>query len=177
MFPGGLDYGLDRVVVEADGPVIGGIRGLAAVDLTARVDADPVSAPAPDEPLDPRFEDPHLLPHNAGEQYNMAGKLTIPFGSAQTLRLFGVRSIDQRQLYDPVYKYDQDLAPARRTTGTLASAHVQHASGPTSRLPLIADLRVALFSRDFIRGSLVEQPEYRFGAFTGDRFHHTPAAR
>jgi len=171
VFPGGLDYGLDRVVVEADGPVIGGIRGLAAVDLSARVDADPVSAPAPDEPLDPRFEDPHLLPHNAGEQYNMAGKLTIPFGSAQTLRLFGVRSIDQRQLYDPFYKYDQEFAPARRTTGTLASAHVQHASGPTARLPLIADLRVALFSRDFIRGSLVEQPEYRFGAFTGDRFH------
>ena len=171
VFPGGLDYGLDRVVVQADGPIVGGIRGLAAVDLSARVDADPVNAPAPEEPLDPRFEDPYLLPHNAGEQYNIAGKLTVPFGSSQTVRLFGVRSIDQRQLYDPFYKYDPEFAPARRTAGTLASAHVQHASGPTSRLPIIADLRVALFSRDFIRGSLTEQPDYRFGAFTGDRFH------
>ena len=171
VFPEGLDYGLDRVVVEADGPIAGGIRGLAAVDLSARVDADPVNAPAPEQPLDPRFELPSLLPHNAGEQYNAAAKLTIPIGSSQTVRLFGVRSIDQRQLYDPYYKYDPDFAPARRTSGTLASAHVQHASGPTSRLPIIADLRIAHFSRDFIRGSLTEQPDYTFGAFTWDRFH------
>ena len=138
---------------------------------SGRLDAEPVNAPAPDNPLDPRFDNPHMLPHNGGEQYNFAGKLTIPFGSSQTLRLFGLRSIDQRQLFDPAFKYDPDFGPARRTTGTLASAHLQHASGPTAGLPLVADLRVALFSRDFIRGTLTETPEPEFGAFTGSTYH------
>lgn len=169
-FGAGWDHGLDRTVVEADGPLFGGIRALVAADLSARLDAEPVSAPAPDNPLDPRFGNPHLLPHNAGEQYNFAGKLTVPVGARNTLRLFGLRSIDQRQLFDPAFKYDPDFGPARRTSGTLASGHLQHATGPTAGLPLIADLRVALFTRDFIRGTLTETPDYRFGAFTGDRF-------
>jgi len=170
IFGAGWDYGLDRAVLEADGPVAGGITALAAVDVSGRLDAEPVNAPAPENPLDPRHDAPHMLPHNAGEQYNFAGKLTIPVTGRQTLRLFGLRSIDQRQLYDPLFKYDSDFGPARRTSGTLASAHLQHASGPTAGLPLVADLRVALFSRDFIRGTLTEQPEARIGAFTGSRF-------
>ncbi|HEX6644171.1 MAG TPA: TonB-dependent receptor [Gemmatimonadales bacterium] len=169
-FGDGWDYGLDRAVVAADGPLVGGIRAVVAADVNARLDAEPVSAPAPDNPLDPRFDDPHMLPHNGGEQYNFAGKLTIPIGGRQTLRLFGLRSIDQRQLFDPAYKYDSEFGPSRRTAGTLASAHLQHATSPTSGLPLIADLRVALFSRDFSRGTLAEQPDYRFGAFTGEGF-------
>lgn len=169
-FGAGWDRGLDRAVFEADGPLFGGVRALVAADVSARLDAEPVSAPPPENPLDPRHDNPHMLPHNAGEQYNVAGKLTIPFGSRQTLRVFGLRSIDQRQLYDAAFKYDPDFGPARRTAGTLASAHLQHASGPTSRLPLVADLRVALFNRDFIRGTLDEIPEYEFGAFTGSGF-------
>lgn len=169
-FGNGWDYGLDRTVFEADGPIAGGIKAVAALDLSARLDADPVNAPAPTQELDPRFEQPWMLPHNSGEQYNFAGKLTIPFGNNQTLRLFGIRSIDQRLLYDPAFKYDSDFGPARRTAGTLASAHLQHASGPGASLPLVADLRVALFHRDFVRGTLVEQPDYKFGAFTGSRF-------
>jgi outer membrane receptor protein involved in Fe transport len=143
IFGGGWDYGLDRAVLEADGPVAGGITALAAVDVSGRLDAEPVNAPAPENPLDPRHDAPHMLPHNAGEQYNFAGKLTIPVTGRQTLRLFGLRSIDQRQLYDPLFKYDSDFGPARRISGTLASAHLQHASGPTAGLPLVADLRLA----------------------------------
>lgn len=169
-FGDGWDYGLDRTVLEADGPLVGGIRAVAAVDVSGRLDAEPVSAPAAENPLDPRHDAPYMLPHNAGEQYNFAGKLTIPVGSRQTLRLFGIRSIDQRQLYDPAFKYDADFGPARRTAGILASAHAQHASGPTASLPLVVDLRVAYFSRNFIRGTLSEVPDYRFGALTGQRF-------
>jgi hypothetical protein len=169
-FGEGWDYGLDRAVLQADGPVIGGIRALAAVDVTGRLDAEPVNAPAPTNALDPRADAPHLLPNNGGEQFNFAGKLTVPIGSRQTLRLFGLRSIDQRLLYDPAYKYEADLGPARRTAGTLASAHLQHASGPLAGTPIVADLRVALFNRDFVRGALESHPEREFGAITGRRF-------
>ena len=169
-FGNGWDYGLDRAVFQADGPIAGGIKAVAALDMAARLDADPVNAPAPLSELDPRFEQPWMLPHNSGEQYNFAGKLTIPFGRHQTLRLFGLRSIDQRLLYDPAFKYDAGFGPARRTAGTLASAHLQHASGPSAGFPLVADLRVALFNREFVRGTLVEPVGFEFGAFTGSRF-------
>ncbi|MBA2627022.1 MAG: TonB-dependent receptor [Gemmatimonadales bacterium] len=170
-FGSALDYGLDRVVIEADGPVVNGIRALAAVDATARLDADPVNAPAPSNPLDPRNDNPRLLPHNSGDQVNMAAKLTIPFGRHETIRLFGLRSTEQRLLYDPAYKYDGAFAPASRTAGSLASVHVQHASSPEARTPLVADLRIAYFGRDYTRGTLTSQPDFRLGAFTRDRFH------
>lgn len=169
-FGDGLDYGLDRVVVHADGPITGGITAVGSVDLSARIDADPLNAPAPLEPRDPRFDVPWLLPHNSGEQVNLAGKVTVPFGARQTLRLFALRSIDQRLLYDPAYKYDADFGPARRTSGTLASAHLQHATGPSASWPLVADLRMSLFDRDFVRGTLAAQPNFTFGAFSGDRY-------
>ncbi len=164
------DLGLDRVVLEADGPLIAGIRALASVDATGRLDADPVNAPAPADPLDPRNDNPHMLPHNSGEQVNLAGKLTIPFGSHETLRLFGLRSTEQRLLYDPAFKYDPSFAPGSRTAGMLTSAHLQHSSGPAARTPLVADLRVAYFSRDFVRGELTAQPDLAFGAFSKNRF-------
>lgn len=165
------DLGLDRVVLEADGPIVGGIRAVASVDATGRLDADPVNAPAPTNPLDPRSDNPHMLPHNSGEQMNFAGKLTIPFGGHETLRLFGLRSSDQRLLYDPAYKYDESFAPGSRTNGTLGSMHLQHTSGPSARVPIVADLRVAYFRRDFIRGQLTQQPDFKLGAFTGSNFH------
>ncbi len=164
------DLGLDRMVLEADGPVTGGIRALASVDATGRLDADPVNASAPTNPLDPRSDNPYMLPHNSGEQLNLAGKLTIPFAGHETLRLFGLRSTDQRLLYDPAYKYDENFAPASRTAGSLMSAHLQHASGPAAPIPIVADLRVAYFHRDFVRGALTDQPDYKFGAFTGSTF-------
>ncbi len=164
----GADLGLDRFVAAADGPVIGPVTALAVVDATGRLDADPVNAPAPTDPRDPRSAQPVMLPHNSGEALDLAAKLTVPLGR-QTVRLFGLRSVEQRLLFDPAYKYDPALAPGRRITGTLLSAHVQHASGPAARLPLVADLRVGWFSREFVRGAVEEPADYRFGAFTGER--------
>ncbi|HEU4698840.1 MAG TPA: TonB-dependent receptor [Gemmatimonadales bacterium] len=169
-FAGRSDLGLDRFVLVGDGPLVAGMRGVFAADVTGRLDADPVNAPAPSDPRDPRAASPGLLPHNSGEQYNVAGKLTIPVTQRQTLRLFGSRSVDQRLLYDPLYKYDPEVMPASKTVGMLLSGHLQHTSAPTARLPLVADLRVGYFMRDFVRGQLAEQPDYAFGAFTGQRF-------
>ena len=161
---GGADLGLDRAVVSVDGPI--GRAGLVGVvDVEGRLDADPVNAPAPSDPRDPRHDSPTMLPHNSGERYDAAAKLRLPLGEAQTLRLFALRSADQRMLYDPVYKYDTRWAPARRVTGNLMSAHLQRATNAFT-----ADLRAGYFTRDFARGTLVDQPPYRFGAITGSPF-------
>ena len=160
----GGDFGLDRFVLSAEGPIVGGIRIVTVADLSGRLDADPVNAPAPSNPRDPRHASPWLLPHNSGEQADLAVKLTIPLGARQTLRLLGLHSAEQRLLYDPAYKYDADLAPVRRITGDLVNAHLQRTfPGPN----MVADLRVGYFGRDFIRGSASSIPDYRFGAFTG----------
>ena len=166
----GWDYGLDRLLLQVDGPLLGKVGFLAAFDATGRVDADPVNAPRSGLPLDPRNSAPWLLPHNSGESYDVAGKLTIPLGARQTLRLLGLRSIEQRLLYDPAYKYDQDFSPARKITGTLLSAHLQNALSLGSKT-LIVDLRLGYFGRDFIRGTLTEEADLRVGGFTGRNFH------
>jgi outer membrane receptor protein involved in Fe transport len=162
----GGDYGLDRAVLSAEGPLVAGIRLVAVADLSGRLDADPVNAPTPSNPRDPRHDEPWLLPHNSGEQADLALKLTIPLGSRQTLRLLGLHSAEQRLLYDPAYKYDLALAPVRRITGDLLNAHLQRTfPGPNA----VADLRVGYFGRDFIRGAAASSPDYRFGAFTGSK--------
>jgi len=165
------DLGLDRVVVTADGPLGGGVRVLGALDLTGRLDADPVNAPRPDDPRDPRFDAPWMLPHNSGEQVDAAAKVTMSLGRQSTLRVFGLHSEDQRLLYDPWYKYDVNLSPGRRTVGNLLTGHLQHASGASARLPFVVDLRASYYNREFVRGSLADAVDYRFGAFTGQRFH------
>ncbi len=169
--PDAWDLGLDRVVLEGDGPLFGRVRFLGAVDASARLDADPVNAPAPEDPLDPRRQRPNLLPHNSGEQVDAAAKLMIPLGAHHTVRLFGLHSAEQRLLFDAAYKYDQVFAPARRVTGDLVSGHWQYASGSRAGRSLISDLRVAYFQREFIRGTPVSTPGYRFGAFTGRALH------
>src|SRR5918995_2691463 len=55
---GGADLGLDRFVAQADGPVVGRLGFVAAFDVTGRLDADPVNAPAPTDPRDPRTLSP-----------------------------------------------------------------------------------------------------------------------
>ena len=169
--PDGWDYGLDRAVAEADGPLGRGIHLLAVLDATGRLDADPVNAPAPSDPRDPRSARPWLLPHNSGETYDAAGKLTVPIGSRETLRFFALRSLEQRLLYDPAFKYDDQFAPGVRVSGTLASAHWQHVAGPRAERPLLLDLRAGYFAREFLRGTLADPVEYRLGAFTGRSFH------
>ena len=168
---GGLDYGLDRVLVSGDGPLGRGIGLVGVLDAQGRLDADPVNAPPPSDPRDPRFGAPGLLPHNSGERLDAGGKLTIPVGARQTLRLFGLRSVEQRLLFDPVYKYDLDFAPASRVRGTLLSGHLQHTSGPGAVNPMTVDLRVGYFDREFLRGTLASRPDFQFGAFTGRTFH------
>jgi outer membrane receptor protein involved in Fe transport len=135
------DLGLDRVMVTADGPVGGGVTVLGAADISGRLDADPVNAPRPADPRDPRFERPWLLPRNSGEQIDAALKVTVPLGGQLTLRLFGLHFEDQRLLYDPLYKYDAEL------------------------------FRASFYNRTFVRGTLEDSVDYQFGAVTGQRFH------
>jgi len=166
----GWDHGLDRLLLQVDGPLVGKIGFLAAFDATGRLDADPVNAPGSGIPRDPRDQEPWLLPHNSGETYDFAGKLTIPLNSRQTLRLLGIRSLEQRLLFDPAYKYDTGLAPAQRVSGTLLSAHLQNTLSLGNRA-MIVDARLGYFNRDFTRGTLTEKADLKFGAFTGSGFH------
>jgi hypothetical protein len=168
---GGADLGLDRLVAEGGGPIAGGLGLIAALDVIGRLDADPVNAPAPSDPRDPRATSPALLPHNSGEQWSGLAKLTFPIREQLTLRLMGLHSEDQRLLFDPAYKYEPDLGPAQRLSGTLLSGHAQYRSKPGRGKPLMLDMRVARFSRDFVRGSLEDTVDYRFGAITGSTFH------
>src|ERR1700752_270571 len=162
---GSADLGQDRAVLSIDGPL--GRGGLVAVvNVEGKIDADPVNAPPSPEPRDPRNASPALLPHNSGERYDAGLKLRVPFGAAHTLRLFALRSVEQRLLYDPLYKYDTEQAPARRVIGDLLTAHFQRATNTFT-----ADVRAAYFAREFLRGPLSEQPTYRFGALTGRPFH------
>jgi len=162
---GAADLGLDRGVVSVDGPLGGGAGLVAVLDAEGRLDADPVNAPPPPDARDPRNGNPSLLPHNSGERYDAALKLRVPLGGPHTLRVFALRSADQRLLYAPAYKYDDRWAPAQRVTGNLLSAHLQRATNTVT-----ADLRAGYFTREFIRGALVEQPPYRFGAITARTF-------
>ncbi|MBA3444685.1 MAG: TonB-dependent receptor [Gemmatimonadales bacterium] len=170
-FGGSGDLGLDRIVAQAGGPVIGRVGLIAAVDVAGRLDADPVNAPAPAESRDPRASSPALLPHNSGEQWTALGKITLPLSEQFTARVLGLHSEDQNLLYDPAYKYDLVLAPAQRLRGNLFTGHLQYASTPRQGKPLIVDLRVGRFSREFLRGALSEEVDYALGAITGRRFH------
>jgi hypothetical protein len=170
-FGGSWDLGLDRIIAQANGPVVGRLGVVAAVDVSGRLDADPVNAPAPTDPRDPRSESPTMLPHNSGEQWSGLGKITLPVTDRLTLRLTGLHSEDQSLLYDPAYKYDADLAPAQRLRGNLLSGHAQYASGPGTSKPLIMDVRVGRFTREFIRGTLEGEVDYAFGALSGKPFH------
>jgi outer membrane receptor protein involved in Fe transport len=168
---GSLDHGLDRAAARAGGPVAGGIGIVAAIDVAGRLDDDPVNAPPPDNPLDPRAGQPSLLPHNSGEQWNGAAKLVVPVASGAILRVFGIHSEDQRLLYDNAYKYALDFAPVQRLRGDLVSGHLQLRTDPRSSVPLIVDLRGGRFVREFLRGQLDGTVDYKIGALTGSRFH------
>lgn len=160
----GADFGADRAVVSLEGPLPGGIRVLAVADVSGRLDADPVSAPRPGDDRDPRHDAPWLLPHNSSEQADLAAKLTIPLGR-QTLRILGLHSAEQRLLFDPVYKYEPDLAAGRRVTSNHLNAHLQRAFGAG----LTVDARVGYFDREFVRGTPGAAADYALGAFTGQR--------
>jgi len=165
--PASWDYGFDRLVFEADGPLPAGVRLSFAADAQGRIDDDPVNAPPPTDPRDPRSGRPNLLPHDGGETYDLAAKLKIPLSEHNTLRLFGLESIEQRLLYDPVLKYDEQFAPAQRTTGNLMTAHWQFAPSGHAARSLVSDVHLSYFSRDFLRGELSSTPSPVFGGFIG----------
>lgn len=169
--PRSLDMGFDRVVVSADGPLPGGLRLVVVLDATGRLDADPVNAPAPPDALDRRAGNPRLLPHDAGAQVDAGAKLTAPLGKRATLRLFGLRSLDQRQLFDPAYTYADAYAPVQRTAGDLVTAHLQLLLGRRTPGAFTLDLRGGWFTRDFIRGQQDGTATTFFGAFTTARYH------
>jgi hypothetical protein len=98
---GSWDLGLDRFIAQADGPLIGRVGVVAAIDVAGRLDADPVNAPAPPDVRDPRNASPAMLPHNSGEQWTALGKITLPLTDQLTLRTLGLHSEDQNLLYDP----------------------------------------------------------------------------
>jgi hypothetical protein len=167
--PESQDYGLDRFVVAGDGPLWGGLRVSFAADAAARLDADPVNAPPPTDPQDPRTQRPNMLPHNGGEQVDLASKLTVPVGTGHTLRLLGLHSVDQRQLYEPALKYDPQWAPVRRVTASLLSGHWQYATPSRASRSFVGDVRVAYFRREFTRGQQEGASDPVFGAFTFER--------
>jgi hypothetical protein len=162
---GAWDLGVDRVLLAADGPLPQGMGLAAVVDLEGRLDADPVNAPPPDDPRDPRSRNPAMLPHNSGERLDAGLKLRVPLGSQNALRLFGLRSSEQRLLFDAAYKYGPGHGPGRRVAATLLTAHLQRATGT-----LTADLRFGTFGREFTRGMLTEPPDYVVGALSRTRF-------
>jgi len=169
--PRSWDHGLDRLVVSADGPLPGGLGLVLVLDATGRLDADPVNAPAPPEPLGRRAANPALLPHDAGEQIDAGAKLTVPLGRRATARLFGLHSLDQRQLYDPAFTYDDAFAPVQRTAGDLVNGQLQLLLGARDPSSFTVELRGGWFSRDFIRGQQDGSAKQVFGAFTTSRYH------
>ncbi len=167
---GPADLGLDRFIISASGPLVAGIKAVIGIDLNGRFDFDPTSAPAPTNPNDPRHDIPSPLPHNSGEQLSFAGKLIIPAGKGNTIRLFGLYGQQEQLLYDQQYKYDQAFAPGLSFNGTLASAAFQHASSGSTRTPVVIDARVGYAGRDFIRGTLADSADYIFGSFNKGKF-------
>src|SRR5207247_9647294 len=111
------------------------------------------------------------IPHKRAVLQLHARTDQFPMVIRYTMRFFALRSLEQRLLYDPAFKYDYQFAPGVRVSGTLASAHWQHVAGPRAERPLLLDLRAGYFAREFLRGTLADPVQYRFGAFTGRSIH------
>jgi len=162
----GGDYGLDRLVAALGGPLPAGATFLAVLDASARIDVDPVHAPAPADSLDPRFGRPWLLPHNAGERFDVFGKITVPLGSRHALRLLYTTSAERRLLFDPVVKYDPAQRAGQEIAGRLALVHYQFGGTGDASGAGVVDLRVGLFEKEAVRSVLLADPDRRVGAFT-----------
>jgi hypothetical protein len=162
----GGDYGLDRLVAVMGGPLPGGVTFVGVLDAAARLDVDPVHAPAPEDPLDPRFARPWLLPHNSGERFDGFGKVVVPFSARHVLRLSYASSGERRRLFDPEVKYDPAPRAGQELAGRLALAHYQVGGAGDASGAGVVDLRVGLFEKEAVRSVLLHDPERRWGAFT-----------
>lgn len=167
---GGADHGIDRIVLQADGPLGRKLKVLGILDINGQLDGDPTSAPAPPDTLDPRHFTPYPLPHSSTENYTAAAKLTMPFSERTVGRLFALSSVQQAYLYDPAYKYDPNNGPGTRTDGTLMTADLQLLAPTEGKLPLFGDVHVGYYDKEFVRGS-VAAPDYKFGALTLSPLH------
>ncbi|MGH7593975.1 MAG: TonB-dependent receptor, partial [Gemmatimonadales bacterium] len=167
---GGADHGIDRLVLEADGPIGHKIKAVGILDVNGQLDGDPSSAPAPTDPLDPRSTASYPLPHNSTETWTAGAKLTVPFSDRLVGRLFGLATTQQAYLFSPAYKYDANFAPGSRTGGELLTGHLQLLPPAVSHRPLFGDLRAGYSDKSFVRGT-VAAPDYAFGAITGARLH------
>src|SRR6185295_1032610 len=116
------------------------LRIAFAADLSGRLDADPLNAPAPTDTLDPRSQRPNVLAHNRGDTRDIALKLRVPLGSRHAVSLFGLSSTEQRLLYDPDLKYDESRAPARRVAGGLLALHWQYATPARAARSFLSDV-------------------------------------
>jgi hypothetical protein len=168
--PDGWDVGLDRITASIGGPIVGPVRFFVAAEAQARIDDDPVHAPAPSDSLDPRAAEPWLLPHNSGERYDVLGKVTVPLGTHQVVRLTGILSDAQRLLFDPVLKYTPEVGSGERLTGRLAMLHLRHASPPEAGTTVVADLRAGYFHKEALRAPVLDAPDREFGGFTFARW-------
>ena len=167
---GVADHGIDRMVLQADGPIGRKLKAVGILDLNGQLDGDPSTAPAPTNPLDPRSTTPYPLPHSSTETWSAAAKLTMPFSPRIVGRVFGLTTTHQAYLYDPVYKYDPNNGPGSRTEGKLVTAHLQLLPPMQTHAPFFGDLRIGYFDKQFVRGS-VDAPDYKFGAFTMKRLN------
>jgi hypothetical protein len=85
-------------------------------------------------------------------------------------RLFALHTTEQQYLFAQEYKYDPNFAPGRRVDGTLMTGQIQLLPARNTTRPMVGNLMLGYYSKDFVRGT-VAAPDYKFGAFTGDRMH------
>lgn len=168
--PEGWNVGLDRVTASIGGPIVGPLRFFVALDAQARIDDDPVNAPAPSDSLDPRSAQPYLLPHNSGEQFDALAKLTFPLGRQEVIRVLGLVSESQRRLFDQQLKYATQQGPGQRISGRLGMVHFRRTSSPQASTTLNVDFRAGYYEKEAIRAPLLDQYDPSFGGFTFSRF-------
>lgn len=167
---GVADHGIDRMVLEGDGPLGPKVRVLGILDLNGQLDGDPSTAPAPSNPLDPRSTTPYPLPHSSTETWTAGGKITVPFSDQVVFRVFGLGTAQQAYLFDPAFKYDPNFGGASRTDGELFTSQLQILPSQLAHRPLFGDLRIGYSDKTFARGTAAA-PDYQFGAFTFKKIH------
>ena len=146
---------------------------VAAIDVAGRLDDDPVNAPPPTDPRDPRSSQPDLLPaqqRRAVEWRGQGGRADRPAGACSA----AVR----RALRGPAPAVRSRLqVRARLRPGPAAARRSGERPPPASHRAVVAASRSSLicaagrFVREFLRGQLDGTVDYAVGAITGSRFH------
>lgn len=154
---GSADFGFDRVLASAGGPIGQGTL-LFALDLAGQLQAFPHNSP----PGDPQTPMPWELQHNSGERYDAAAKFAVPLASTHSLEVLGIYSGERQLLFDPVFKYDALAGSAQGIDAALVAAQLRTASHTT-----VSTLRVSFFSRTATVSELVQPVDPGIGALGG----------